>query len=73
MDFADTTEEAGFRQEARAFSNSAPALAGRAGTEESESDFLARAKAWQKLKQENGWACLNWPKAFGGRAPRPWK
>ncbi|MGD1988769.1 MAG: acyl-CoA dehydrogenase family protein, partial [Pseudomonadales bacterium] len=38
---------------------------------ESESDFLARAKAWQKLKQENGWACLNWPKAFGGRGATP--
>ena len=72
MDFADTTEEAGFRQEARSFLDQhAPALAGRAGTEESESDFLARAKAWQKLKQENGWACLNWPKAFGGRGATP--
>ena len=72
MDFADTTEEAGFRQEARSFlEQHAPALAGRAGTEESESDFLARAKAWQKLKQENGWACLNWPKAFGGRGATP--
>ena len=72
MDFADTTEEAGFRQEARSFlEQHAPALAGRAGTEESESDVLARAKAWQKLKQENGWACLNWPKAFGGRGATP--
>ena len=72
MDFADTTEEARFRQEARSFlEQHAPALAGRAGAEESESDFLARAKAWQKLKQENGWACLNWPKAFGGRVATP--
>jgi alkylation response protein AidB-like acyl-CoA dehydrogenase len=72
MDFADTTEEARFRQEARSFlEQHAPALAGRAGAEESESDFLARAKAWQKLKQENGWACLNWPKAFGGRGATP--
>ena len=72
MDFADTTEEARFRQEARSFlEQHAPALAGRAGTEEPESDFLARAKAWQKLKQENGWACLNWPKAFGGRGATP--
>jgi alkylation response protein AidB-like acyl-CoA dehydrogenase len=72
MDFADTTEEARFRQEARSFlEQHAPALAGRTGTEESESDFLARAKAWQKLKQENGWACLNWPKAFGGRGATP--
>ena len=72
MDFADTTEEARFRQEARSFlEQHAPALAGRPGAEESESDFLARAKAWQKLKQENGWACLNWPKAFGGRGATP--
>ena len=72
MDFADTTEEARFRQEARSFlEQHAPTLAGRPGAEESESDFLARAKAWQKLKQENGWACLNWPKAFGGRGATP--
>lgn len=72
MDFADTTEEARFRQEARRFlEQHAPALAGRAGAEESESDYLARAKAWQKLKAENGWACLNWPKAFGGRGATP--
>lgn len=72
MDFADTPEEARFRQEARAFlENHAPSVAGRAGAEESEEAFVARAKAWQKLKADNGWACLNWPKAFGGRGATP--
>ena len=32
---------------------------------------MARAKAWQKLKFEKGWACLGWPKEFGGRGAAP--
>ncbi len=72
MDFADTPEEARFRQEARAFLEShAASVAGQPGAEESEDAFIARAKAWQKLKADNGWACLNWPKAFGGRGATP--
>ncbi len=72
MDFADTPEEARFRQEARAFlEGHATSVAGRPGAEESENAFIARAKAWQKLKADNGWACLNWPKAFGGRGATP--
>jgi alkylation response protein AidB-like acyl-CoA dehydrogenase len=68
MDFSDTPEEATFRQEARAFldAHATPKAQARPRSE-SDGEFLARAKAWQKLKQENGWACLNWPKEYGGR------
>ena len=29
------------------------------------------AKAWQKKKAEAGWACLHWPKEYGGRGATP--
>ena len=70
MDFNDTPAEATFRAEARAF------LAQHAtpkGTllDDSATAEMARAKAWQKLKFEKGWACLGWPKEFGGRGAAP--
>ena len=70
MDFNDTPSEATFRAEARAF------LAQHAtpkGTmlDDSPTAEMARAKAWQKLKFEKGWACLGWPKEFGGRGAAP--
>ena len=70
MDFNDTPAEATFRAEARAF------LAQHAtpkGTilDDSPAAEMARAKAWQKLKFEKGWACLGWPKEFGGRGAAP--
>lgn len=67
MDFNDTPEEARFRDEARAW------LAEHAPKHENydEDDFLAAAKAWQKAKYDAGWACLRWPKEFGGRDASP--
>ena len=70
MDFNDTPAEATFRAEARTF------LAQHAtpkGTllDDSPTAEMARAKAWQKLKFEKGWACLGWPKEFGGRGAAP--
>ena len=32
---------------------------------------MAAAKAWQKKKAEAGWACLHWPKEYGGRGATP--
>ena len=28
---------------------------------------LARAKAWQAAKADAGWACIRWPREYGGR------
>jgi len=68
MDFNDTPEEAAFRAEARAFLDANATLKSEAPQRhETEAEHLTRAKAWQKLKAENGWACLNWPKEYGGR------
>ncbi|MEW5684142.1 MAG: acyl-CoA dehydrogenase family protein [Pseudomonadota bacterium] len=79
MDFDDTPQEAAFRAEARAWiAANAPkhleAELKRAsfGSSAVESeDPLAAAKAWQKKKAEAGWACLHWPKEYGGAARTP--
>ena len=72
MDFSDTPQEAAFRKEAQEFLAANATLKRDAQPrDESEKDFIARAKAWQKLKQEHGWACLNWPKEHGGRGATP--
>ncbi len=72
MDFNDTAEEGLFRAEARDFLNAHAQLKNDSEPrDESEAEYLARAKGWQKLKYENGWACLNWPKEYGGRDATP--
>ena len=34
-------------------------------------DIVEVGKAWQKKKAEGGWACLHWPKEYGGRGATP--
>ena len=63
MDFSDTPAEAAFRAEARAWLEAnqptEDELAGLGG--------LEQAKLWQKRKFDAGWACIRWPKQYGGR------
>ena len=71
MDFDDTPEEAAFRAEARAFldvnarrkERDAPVQ--RYG--EVDDARLGEAKAWQAKKASAGFACITWPKEWGGR------
>jgi alkylation response protein AidB-like acyl-CoA dehydrogenase len=71
MDFNDTSAEASFRAEARKFLDAhAPEFVA-SRRNESETQYVKRGQAWQKLKYENGWACLNWPKEYGGRGASP--
>jgi len=63
MDFSDTTAEATFREEARAWLGANVLSDG----ELEGLDYIERAKLWQKRKYDAGWACIRWPKAFGGR------
>ena len=77
MNFDDTPEEAAFRAEARAFleAHAKPKSADSLGssfyaqkpTPEGELEHVRECKAWQKVKYDNGWAGLTWPKAYGGR------
>ena len=71
MDFSDTPDEAGFRNEVRAFleRHAEP----RRGTFETwqsrypDREGLERAKDFQRKRAEAGLAGLHWPKAYGGR------
>src|SRR5882762_6881502 len=75
MNFEDTPQEAEFRTEARSWIDAnAPkqfeaelskSSLGRIRLEKGE--IVDIGKAWQKKKAEAGWACLHWPKEYGGR------
>jgi len=79
MNFDDTPQEAAFRTEARAWiSANAPKeleaelsqpTVGRIALK--DKDILVESKKWQKKKAEAGWACLHWPKEYGGRGASP--
>ena len=79
MNFDDTPHEAAFRAEARAWIDAnapkhlLPHLekAGFGGIELGGLDPMKEAKAWQKKKYDAGWACLHWPKEYGGRGASP--
>src|ERR1039457_2986632 len=79
MNFDDTPQEAAFRAEAKAW---IAANAPKQYEEELKKSSLGRsqlkganilevAKAWQKKKAEAGWACLHWPKEYGGGGGPP--
>src|SRR4051794_41940683 len=79
MNFDDTPQEAEFRATARAWiAANAPqqyedelrkSSLGR--TQLKNANILEVAKAWQKKKADAGWACLHWPKDYGGRGSAP--
>src|SRR2546421_10644436 len=79
MNFDDTPQEAAFRAEAKAWiAANAPkqyeedlrkSSLGR--TQIKGANLLEVAKAWQKKKADAGWACLHWPKEYGGRGSSP--
>ncbi len=79
MNFDDTPPEAAFRAEARTWiSANAPkqyedelraSSLGRTALK--DANILEVAKAWQKKKADAGWACLHWPKDYGGRGSSP--
>jgi alkylation response protein AidB-like acyl-CoA dehydrogenase len=79
MDLEDTPEQAAFRAECRAFLDAHAPQALRPKLEASTfgrtafepKEYLREAKAWQRKKAEHGWACLQWPKEYGGRGATP--
>ena len=76
MDFEDTKEEAEFRADARAFlnANATPFAVGEVAADQlagNDPKLVKSAQAWQATKKDNGWACLTWPKEFGGRDATP--
>ncbi|WP_315837237.1 acyl-CoA dehydrogenase [Bradyrhizobium prioriisuperbiae] len=79
MNFDDTPQEAAFRAEARDWiSANAPhqykdelAKASLGRVQLKGANILEVGKAWQKKKADAGWACLHWPKDYGGRGATP--
>jgi alkylation response protein AidB-like acyl-CoA dehydrogenase len=78
MNFDDTPEEAAFRAEVRAWIDAnapkhlrEPLANAGFGSGPQGIDVMAEGKAWQKKKAEAGWACLHWPKEYGGRGATP--
>jgi acyl-CoA dehydrogenase len=79
MDFDDTPEEAAYRAKVRAWldANAPKELeaelkrAGFASSGVTSVDPMVASQAWQKKKAEAGWACLHWPKEYGGAAASP--
>jgi alkylation response protein AidB-like acyl-CoA dehydrogenase len=73
MDFNDTPEEAAFRAEARAWleanaeRRTSDDVAGTDLGERVDDATLRAAQEWQKKKADAGWACITWPKEYGGR------
>jgi len=73
MDFNDTPEEAAFRTDVRAWldANAERLKAGERtpGLAEGRADpaMIKRAQEWQAKKADAGWACITWPKDYGGR------
>lgn len=74
MDFNDSPEEAAYREKARKWleENAAAHKSTSAnGRRPNSPEHMAAAKAWQAKKAENGYACITWPKEWGGGGGTP--
>jgi alkylation response protein AidB-like acyl-CoA dehydrogenase len=71
MDFNDNKEEAEYRAKVRAFLDANAPLKQVDRPEISKrltaSELIAAAKEWQARKADNGFACITWPKEWGGQ------
>src|SRR5215471_1024628 len=73
MDFNDTSAEAAFRGEVRAWldQNATRRVQSERTRDRRTQDYVQRSKEWQRKKAEAGFACIAWPKEFGGRGGTP--
>ncbi|MEO2166969.1 MAG: acyl-CoA dehydrogenase family protein [bacterium] len=70
MNFEDTPEEAAFRVRCREWLDAnaeARQAAPSRQVESTDTDVIQKAKDWQTTKFDAGWACLTWPKEYGGQ------
>jgi alkylation response protein AidB-like acyl-CoA dehydrogenase len=72
MDFNDSPEEAAYRAKVRSWLDANATLRDPGKTkgnmlDEAEGELITKAKAWQAKKSDEGWACLRWPREFGGQ------
>src|SRR6266487_4956525 len=76
MDFDDTSEEAAFRAEARAWLEAHARLKEPDGSDRlmmqrTDPSHVERCRAWQRTLYDGGWAGIAWPKEYGGRGASP--
>lgn len=85
MNFDDSPQEAEFRAEARAWlyankPHELEQLLIQSSRKEftnvhlpspGDAEVYRHCKAWQAKKYADGWACVTWPKAYGGRGASP--
>ena len=79
MNFDDTPSEADFRRTVRDWlDRSAPRellddlmAASFGNCHLKDRDIVVESKKWQRSKQQGGWACLQWPREYGGRSATP--
>ena len=70
MDFNDTPEEAAYRAEVRAWlETNAPKKS--VADDGEGGGSMAASKAWQARKAAAGYACITWPKDWGGQGGTP--
>ena len=74
MDFSDTEAEAAFRAEARAWLDGNAVLKEHPNQtwasvlkDKTRANIVRLNKEFQKKRYEDGWACLHWPREYGGR------
>ncbi len=74
MDFSDTPEEAAYRAQVRSWlATNAPSRTGRAHDGLEDPSSMAEARAWQRKKAEAGYACITWPRQWGGGEGAAWQ
>ncbi|MGH6986306.1 MAG: acyl-CoA dehydrogenase family protein [Caulobacteraceae bacterium] len=75
MNFNDTPEEGAYRAKVRAWLDAnAPSRGARPADPLSDGEGdLAPARAWQRKKAEAGYACITWPKEWGGAGGASWQ
>jgi alkylation response protein AidB-like acyl-CoA dehydrogenase len=75
MDFNDTPEEAAYRAQVRAWlAQNAPKDVPAAGPmDDEDAAGMAAARAWQRKKAEAGYACITWPREWGGGGGASWQ
>lgn len=72
MDFNDSPEEAEYRARARTWlRTNAPASKKKASHGYEDSESIAQDKEWQARKADAGYACITWPKEWGGPGGTP--
>jgi alkylation response protein AidB-like acyl-CoA dehydrogenase len=73
MDFNDTPEEAAYRAKARAWleANAPKTRVGEVSHDDAPN--LEASRAWQRKKAEAGYACITWPKEWGGGGGKAWQ